>query len=85
MLSFLIGFQIFVAILLVVVILMQNGKGADIGSAFGSGNNNGMLGPIESGNTLTTLTWVLLFVFFINHRKKQKHEEYTCRGFQREL
>ena len=66
MLSFLIGFQIFVAILLVVVILMQNGKGADIGSAFGSGNNNGMLGPIESGNTLTTLTWILVFVFFIN-------------------
>ena len=66
MLSFLIGFQIFVAILLVVIILLQNGKGADIGSAFGSGNNNGMLGPIESGNTLTTLTWVLVFVFFIN-------------------
>ena len=66
MLSFLIGFQIFVAILLVIVILLQNGKGADIGSAFGSGNNNGMLGPIESGNILTTLTWVLVFVFFIN-------------------
>ena len=66
MLSFLIGFQIFVAILLVVVILMQNGKGADIGSAFGTGNNNGMLGPIESGNTLTTLTWILVIVFFIN-------------------
>ena len=66
MLSFLIGFQIFVAILLVVIILLQNGKGADIGSAFGSGNNNGMLGPIESGNTLTTLTWVLVLVFFVN-------------------
>ena len=51
MLSFLIGFGLFVSILLVVVILLQNGKGADIGSAFGSGNNNGMLGPIESGNT----------------------------------
>ena len=66
MLSFLIGFQIFVAILLVIIILLQNGKGADIGSAFGSGNNNGMLGPIESGNTLTTLTWVLVLVFFVN-------------------
>ena len=66
MLSFLIGFQIFISILLVAVILLQNGKGADIGSAFGSGNNNGMLGPIESGNTLTTLTWILILVFFIN-------------------
>ena len=66
MLTFLIGLQIFLAILLVVFILIQNGKGADIGSAFGSGNNNGMLGPIESGTVLTTITWVLVFLFFIN-------------------
>lgn len=66
MLTFLIGLQIFLAILLVIVILLQNGKGADIGSAFGSGNNNGMLGPIESGNTMSTVTWILVFLFFIN-------------------
>ena len=66
MLTFLIGLQIFLAILLVVIILLQNGKGADIGSAFGSGNNNGMLGPIESGTVLTTITWVFVFLFFIN-------------------
>ena len=66
MLTFLIGLQIFLAILLVVIILLQNGKGADIGSAFGSGNNNGMLGPIESGTVLTSITWVLVFLFFIN-------------------
>ena len=66
MLTFLIGLQIFLAILLVVIILLQNGKGADIGSAFGSGHNNGMLGPIESGTVLTTITWVLVFLFFIN-------------------
>ena len=66
MLTFLIGLQIFLAILLVVIILLQNGKGADIGSAFGSGNNNGMLGPIESGTILTSITWVLVLLFFIN-------------------
>ena len=66
MLTFLIGLQIFLAILLVVIILLQNGKGADIGSAFGSGNNNGMLGPIESGTVLTSITWVLVLLFFIN-------------------
>ena len=66
MLTFLIGLQIFLAILLVVIILFQNGKGADIGSAFGSGNNNGMLGPIESGTVLTSITWVLVLLFFIN-------------------
>ena len=66
MLTFLIGLQIFLAILLVVIILLQNGKGADIGSAFGSGNNNGMLGPIESGTILTSITWALVLLFFIN-------------------
>ena len=65
MLTFLIGLQIFLAILLVVVILLQNGKGADIGSAFGSGNNNGMLGPIESGNKCLLLPDFSL-PFFIN-------------------
>mgnify|MGYP005710506943 FL=1 len=62
MLTFLIGLQIFLAILLVVIILLQNGKGADIGSAFGSGNNNGMLGPIESGTVLTTITLSLIHI-----------------------
>ncbi|MFL2779657.1 MAG: preprotein translocase subunit SecG [Gammaproteobacteria bacterium] len=66
MLTFLIGLQIFIAVLLVAIILLQNGKGADIGSAFGSGNNNGMLGPIESGTILTSITWILVLLFFIN-------------------
>ena len=66
MLTFLIGLQIFIAVLLVAIILLQNGKGADIGSAFGSGNNNGMLGPIESGTILTSITWTLVLLFFIN-------------------
>ena len=66
MLTFLIGLQIFIAVLLVAIILLQYGKGADIGSAFGSGNNNGMLGPIESGTILTSITWILVLLFFIN-------------------
>ena len=66
MITIFIVLQLIIAISLVVVILLQHGKGADIGSAFGSGNNNGMLGPIESGTVLTTITWVLVFLFFIN-------------------
>ena len=41
------------AILLVGIILLQHGKGADIGSAFGSGSSNPMFGPIDSTNLLT--------------------------------
>jgi preprotein translocase subunit SecG len=44
MILFLIIFQVISAILLVGIILLQHGKGADIGSAFGSGSSNPMLG-----------------------------------------
>ena len=58
-------FQVISAILLVGIILLQHGKGADIGSAFGSGSSNPMLGPIASTNLLTKVTWVLVAIFFV--------------------
>ena len=65
MILFLIIFQVISAILLVGIILLQHGKGADIGSAFGSGSSNPMLGPIDSPNLLTKVTWVLVAIFFV--------------------
>ena len=65
MILFLIIFQVISAILLVGIILLQHGKGADIGSAFGSGSSNPMLGPIDSINLLTKVTWVLVAIFFV--------------------
>ena len=65
MILFLIIFQVISAILLVGIILLQHGKGADIGSAFGSGSSNPMLGPIYSTNLLTKVTWVLVAIFFV--------------------
>ena len=65
MILFLIIFQVISAILLVGIILLQHGKGADIGSAFGSGSPNPMLGPIDSTNLLTKVTWVLVAIFFV--------------------
>ena len=65
MILFLIIFQVISAILLVGIILLQHGKGADIGSAFGSGSSNPMLGAIDSTNLLTKVTWVLVAIFFV--------------------
>ena len=62
MLSLLVGLQIFIAIALILIILLQNGKGADIGSAFGGGGNNALLGPTESANVLTKLTLSLIHI-----------------------
>ena len=47
MITIFIVLQLIIAISLVVVILLQHGKGADIGSAFGGGNNNAMLSLIH--------------------------------------
>ena len=65
MILFLIIFQVISAILLVGIILLQHGKGADIGSAFGSSSSNPMLGPIDATNLLTKVTWVLVAIFFV--------------------
>ena len=57
--------HLLVALALIALILLQRGKGADIGSAFGSGSTNPMLGPVDSTNLLTKVTWVLVAIFFI--------------------
>ena len=50
---------------LVALILLQHGKGADIGAAFGSGASSTLFGSRGSANFLTRLTAVLATVFFI--------------------
>ena len=64
MITVFIVFQVIIAISLVVIILLQHGKGADIGSAFGGGNNNAMFAPADATNILTKITWGLVVAFF---------------------
>ena len=49
-------FLVLGAVALGVLILMQQGKGADIGAAFGSGSSNTLFGSDGSGNFLTKIT-----------------------------
>jgi len=77
MLGILVGLQIFIAVALILIILLQNGKGADIGSAFGGGGNNTLLGPTESANILTKLTWLLVFLFFVNTVAISVYQKYS--------
>lgn len=60
---FFIAITIISAILLVVVILLQQGKGADLGSAFGRGAQGGLFTTSGKGNFLTHTTAVLMFIF----------------------
>ena len=54
-----------VAAALIGLVLIQQGKGADMGAAFGSGASQTVFGARGSGSFLTRTTAVLATVFFI--------------------
>ncbi|MBD1555604.1 preprotein translocase subunit SecG [Vibrio sp. S9_S30] len=47
------------------LVLIQQGKGADMGASFGAGGSNTVFGASGSGNFLTRTTAVFAIVFFI--------------------
>jgi len=57
--------QILVAITLCGLILLQHGKGADMGAAFGSGSWGRLFGAAGSANFLSRTTAILAAVFFL--------------------
>ncbi|MEO9946243.1 MAG: preprotein translocase subunit SecG [Paraglaciecola sp.] len=54
-----------VAVMLVGFVLIQQGKGADMGASFGSGGSNTVFGSGGSGNFLTRTTAILATLFFV--------------------
>ena len=58
--------QILVAVGLIGLILLQQGKGADAGAAFGSGGSGTIFGSRGSASFLSRATAVLAVVFFSN-------------------
>ncbi|MBM3116292.1 preprotein translocase subunit SecG [Jeongeupia naejangsanensis] len=52
------------AIAVIVLVLMQHGKGADMGAAFGSGSAGSLFGSSGSANFLSRSTAVCATVFF---------------------
>jgi preprotein translocase subunit SecG len=55
--------HIVVCFALCIVILLQQGKGAEVGAVFG-GSSQTMMGSSSSGNAMTRTTWVLGAAFF---------------------
>ncbi|HEB58745.1 MAG TPA: preprotein translocase subunit SecG [Gammaproteobacteria bacterium] len=58
-------FHVILAIAVVGLVLLQQGKGADAGAAFGSGASATVFGARGSGNFLTRVTAVLATLFFV--------------------
>ncbi len=56
--------QMLSAVVMVGLVLVQQGKGADMGAAFGSGGSGSLFGASGSANFLSRSTGVLATVFF---------------------
>lgn len=58
--------QILSALGMIGLILVQHGKGADMGAAFGSGSSGSLFGASGSANFLSRTTAVLAVIFFVS-------------------
>ncbi len=66
MLTVLLAVQMLSAVVMIGLILVQHGKGADMGAAFGSGGSGSLFGASGSANFLSRTTAVLATVFFVS-------------------
>jgi preprotein translocase subunit SecG len=57
--------QMLTALGMIGLILIQHGKGADMGAAFGSGSSGSLFGASGSANFLSRTTAVLATIFFV--------------------
>ena len=64
MFTVILAVQMLSAIAMIGLILVQHGKGADMGAAFGSGSSGSLFGASGSANFLSRTTAVLATVFF---------------------
>src|SRR5919204_5303002 len=63
--SLLLAVHVLVAIGICGFVLLQHGKGADMGAAFGSGASGSLFGAAGSANFLSRTTAILATIFFV--------------------
>lgn len=64
--NLLLVFHILIAVAMIALILLQQGKGADAGAAFGAGASGTVFGSQGSGTFLSKATGILATLFFIS-------------------
>ncbi|MDP3785915.1 MAG: preprotein translocase subunit SecG [Undibacterium sp.] len=57
--------QVLSALIIVGLVLLQHGKGADMGASFGSGASGSLFGATGSSNFLSKSTAVAVAIFFV--------------------
>ena len=57
--------QVLCAVTIIILVLLQHGKGADMGAAFGGGASGSLFGASGSANFLSRATAVVATIFFV--------------------
>lgn len=65
LLAIVIVIQVVTALIIIGLVLLQHGKGADMGAAFGSGASGSLFGASGSSNFLSRFTGIAAAVFFV--------------------
>jgi len=65
LMNLVLGLQIVTALVMIGLVLIQHGKGADMGASFGSGASGSLFGATGSANFLSRSTAVCAAVFFV--------------------
>jgi len=65
MITLLLVIHVFVSLSLIAIVLLQSGKGADLGAAFGAGGSGTVFGPTGGQNLLGKLTVAAAVVFML--------------------
>lgn len=63
--TFLTVMQVLSAVAVIVLVLLQHGKGADMGAAFGSGSSGSLFGATGSANFLSRATGFCATIFLL--------------------
>lgn len=59
-------FHVLAALAIIGLVLIQHGKGADMGAGFGGGSSNTVFGSDGAGNFLTRITTGIVIAFFVS-------------------
>lgn len=62
--SVLLVVHVIVALVIIGLIMLQQGKGAEMGASFGAGASQTVFGSVGSGNFFSRMTAILVAVFF---------------------
>ena len=65
MIVFLTVINVILTVVIIIMVLLQQGKGSDLGSAFGGGSSNSMFGALGPSDFLGKLTYAVVAIWLI--------------------